>query len=236
MTLKIDENGLRNLYQAGVACKERISRNDCPSPKTLMRLLRSKLSSRKATKIIDHLSGCAECASEFQFLLQVLRHERTLIQDLGKLMAKGKEVPDSEKAKLRLFPRLSRSTALAIAGSITLVVFISIFVISRAPERYRSGSTATIELLRPSHERISLSSLVFEWKAAGGVDHYSLELLDETLLSLWESGPILQTRFVLPAEATLKLRDGQSYFWTITAHLQNGENTKSALGQFTLIK
>ncbi len=244
MTVKIDENGLRDLYQAGVACKERISRSGCPSPKTLMRLLRSGLSSRKATRAIDHISSCRECAREFQFLLQVLRQEKTLIQEIGEVMNRGKEVTglskdpdarlDSRRAGRPFFPRLSRSGALALAGSVILIIVISVFVISRTPERYRAASSTQIELRRPADEKVSVSSPIFEWRAVANVDYYRLELLDETLLPIWESEQIPQTQFVLPTEAGQKLAAGQVYFWMVTAHLKNGENTRSSPGRFTL--
>jgi hypothetical protein len=244
--MRIDDNKLKIIYQAYIESKKPFSRRDCPSPKKLMNLLRSKSSEKQAKKIIDHISSCNDCARKFKFLLQGLRDKNTLIQNIGQLHFSKKSNNDqqndtqgiigSEIENQPFFTRFSRGSAFILAGFVVVVIIVSMLVILRTPEKYRTESLLKVKLLQPVDEKISKSSLVFKWKEIRNAEYYTLKLFDEILLPIWESENILNNYIVLPKEAVKKLEAGSSYFWMITAHITNRENIMSALEEFTVKK
>jgi hypothetical protein len=241
--MRIDSDELKALYQAHVRSKTPSSLKDCPSPKKMMRLLRSKSSAKQATQIIDHVSRCSSCFCEFEFLVDVLRKEKEFIQEVEQLVqsreARLGRGPDRRKILgLRLGWRtlLSWRTALVLAGFVLAGFLVSKLILFRAPEQYRTGASAGFELLQPVEKRIPRASLVFKWEGVGDSEYYILELFDQALAPVWKSGKINGTSTVLPEELARTLETDRSYFWMVTAYKPAGEKITSRLEEFFLIE
>ena len=242
--MKIDSANLKALYQAYVRSKTPSSLKGCPSPKKMIRLLRSKSSAKEATEIVDHISRCSFCFYEFEFLLEVLRREKDFIQEVEQILP-SRETREGQKGNRQtifgsrmgrrsFFSRFSWRTAFFLAGFVLVGFFVSKFVIFRAPEKYRTGSLARVELLQPVEEKISKSSLVFKWEDVKNSEYYILELFDQALSPVWKSEKIARDSAVLPEELARSLDISRSYFWMVTAHLSNGETIASRLEEFAL--
>ena len=98
----------RQIYLSNI--KESIpkTRNECPSPKQLLRLFRGKKSKKGKTKIIDHITSCYHCAHEFEFILKALRYEREMNQVTKRFI---------ETKKIKVLPsRLSWRFTSVVAG------------------------------------------------------------------------------------------------------------------------
>ncbi len=244
--MAMDDKCLKNAFQASLETKRPPSRDGCPPPESLLRLLRSAAPRREAARTIDHVSACGACAAEFQVLLEVLRQEKTFVRDVERLVvsSRGGDPPGARFRKgfrrfrgLRLFPgRPSwRLAALAAGLAVVCLAVVSTFVL-RAPETFRSSSPARVELLQPVDSSLRLSQPVFKWEAAKGSEYYILELFDETLLPVWRSEAVSRPELRLPPSLTRGLMIGDSYFWMVTVHFADGETISSSLQKFTLVE
>jgi hypothetical protein len=244
--MEMDEQRLKNIYQAGVRSERPVSREDCPSPETILKLLRSRLSGKRATRAIDHISRCGHCAGEFQFLLETIRQEKLLIEQAEPSLAPGRpsqrkaSSPQESKAffgRWRLATRrLSWSPVPLLAGLGVTALAVAAFLVFRSPETYRSGGGNGVRLLQPVDQEVSGSPLVFRWKAVAGSEYYTLELYDEALDSIWKADEIRAKEIVLPEETVRKLAPKSVFFWTVTAHFPDGEKRPSRLEKFTFKK
>jgi hypothetical protein len=244
--MEMDDERLKNAFQACLETKRPPSRDGCPPPESLLRLLRSAAPRREAARTIDHVSGCGACAAEFQVLLEVLRQEKAFVRDVEKIVVSSERsdlpAPQSKRALhrlrgLRLFPdRPSwRLAALAAGLAVVCLAVVSTFVL-RTPETFRSTSPVTVELLQPVDSSLNLSQPVFKWKAVKGSEYYIFELFDETLLPVWRSEASSRPEISLPNSLAHGLRINDSYFWMVTAHFADGETIASSLQKFTLVE
>jgi hypothetical protein len=66
------------------------TRVDCPSAEVLLRFHRRKLSSRTQRKVRDHIAACLDCGRKSKFVLDVLKEEDGLIQNLEAILPEHK--------------------------------------------------------------------------------------------------------------------------------------------------
>jgi hypothetical protein len=233
--MRIDSDNLKALYQAYVRSKTPSSTKGCPSPKKMIRLLRSKSSDKEATEIVDHISRCSSCFCEFEFLLEVLRKEKDFIQEVEQMFP-GRETCQGRKGnRQKIFGlRMDWRTAFFLASFVLVGFLIAKLVIFRTPEKYRTGSLARVELLQPVEQTISKSSLVFKWEDVRDSEYYVLELFDQALSPIWKSEKIAKNSAVLPEELAKTLEINRSYFWMVTASITHGEKITSRLVEFVL--
>ncbi len=242
--MEMDNECLKNAFQAYLETKRPPSRDGCPPPESLLRLLRSAAPRREAARIIDHVSGCGTCAAEFQVLLEVLRQEKTFVRDVERLVVGSERsdlsAPQSKRAfhplrGLMVFPdRPSRRLAALAAGLAVVCLAVVLTFVLRPSETFRSSSPVKVELLQPVDSSLNLSQPVFKWKAVKGSEYYILELFDETLLPVWRSEAASQPELRLPPSLARGLRINDAYFWMVTAHFADGETVASSLQKITL--
>ncbi len=244
--MEMDDDRLKSIFQAYLETKRPSSREDCPAPESLLRLLRSNAPRREAARTIDHISACGACAAEFQVLLEVLRQEKAFVLDVEKLIRESAGNGSTEGVLVRALARLREvrsavarpSHRLALVGAglaIVCLVVVSSFIF-RTPDTFRSSSPARVELLQPVDSNLRLSQPVFRWKPVKDSGYYILELFDETLLPVWKSESTAQSELVLPLPLARGLRVSRSYFWMVTAHFPDGETIASALEKFTPVE
>lgn len=242
--MKIDDNSLKAYYQAHVGAKKPLPGTACPSTEKLLGLLRSQLSRREATGIVDHISACSDCATEFQFLSEVLREESALIRDIGEWLAKRREAERESPRDQRIFsfrrslkvfsPRLSWRAVSFLAGVAVVAVAVLSFLVFRAPDEFRSDGRERITLLQPVEKSMAKPHLHFKWQDVKEAEYYILEVYDETLLPVWKSERIAENSAVLPDAVVQKLPSERSYFWMVTAYFAGSEKITSPLEKFTL--
>ena len=242
--MKINSDELKTHYQAYVDSRKPNSRDGCPSGKKLLGLLRSRLSEKEGTRIVDHISACSYCAREFKFMAEILRNEAELLQDIGQFLPrkisdedqnKAKELfPGSRKIRRLAFSHLSWKTAVLVSCFVIIGAIISVLLMLPSREEFRTDYLLKVELFQPVGESIYKSPLVFKWKKVRNSEYYVLELFDKALLPIWKSEKISTNYVVLPSKIFEKLEIGSSFFWVITAHFSNGEKARSRLEEFSL--
>ena len=225
--MKIDTDGLKAMYGNPARRKTPSSRAGCPPPKKLVKLLRSRSSGKEAVELIDHVSRCGSCSSEFGFLLDVFREEKDFIREVERRTAGRLE-------RRTLISRFSWRPALILAGFLIGGILMARFIIFRPAEQYRTGSPAAVELVKPARESVAGATLSFEWRKVDRAEYYFLDLFDQALAPVWKSGRISGESAALPRELIDSLEVNRSYFWTVTAYLVNGDKVESRLERFVL--
>jgi hypothetical protein len=246
--MKINNDDLRNIYQAYIRDRIPASREDCPSAEEIQASFMASASRRRKAKIIRHISGCADCAQEFKFFLRIFREEQRLVSGINRTYPRadqrivpGKKLPNSV---ISSWPRvfslyLSLKSALVPLSVSILIALVTlaankIFISRKVDERGRLPNL--VQLLEPLHKKAALAPLVFKWKGTRNAHSFVLEIFDETLLPLWKSPRIIETSCRLPSEISQRLQPNKTYFWMITAFLADGAAVESSLEDFSVVK
>jgi hypothetical protein len=246
--MKINNDDLRHIYQAYIRDRIPASRDACPSAEHIQASFMPSASRRKKAKIIRHISGCADCAQEFQFFLRLFREEQGLINGIDRLSpgadrnaVAGKKLHNS---LISSWPRVFslhlswKSVLVRLSASILIAVAIlatnKIFISRKTDERGKLSNQ--VHLLEPVHKKVALAPLVFKWKGIRNAHSFMLEIFDGTLLPLWKSPRIIETSYQLPSEISQKLQPNKTYFWMITAFRADGAAVESSLEDFLVVK
>lgn len=228
--MKLNNSDLRQIYLSNI--KESIpkTRNECPSPKQLLRLFRGKKSEKEKTKIIDHITICYHCAHEFEFILKALRYEEDMNQVVQKFI-------ETKKIKA-LSPGFSWRFVPFVAGISVICVIISVLIIQNSYKsvKYRASTLSQINLFQPQEKNIPKSSLFFQWENIKDSEYYTFELYDETLYQIWSSNKIFRNNFKLSKDIASRLEANKTYFWMISAFFPNGRKMESQLKEIFLIE
>lgn len=232
-----DEQRLKDIFQTRVHSQTPASREHCPAPERLLRLLRSRLSGRKAVRVIDHVSHCGYCAGELNFLLEAVRREDPLVQaaetDASALRTNRSGEPIS-RVSGAFIRRPSWATIALIAGLMVISLAVARRLVFRPAGTYRSGTEAGVNLIQPVDREVSRSQLAFTWEAVIEAETYTFALYDKTLRPIWKMDGIRINEIVLPEESVDQLAAESKYFWMVTAHLPEGEKLRSCLAIFSL--
>ena len=245
--MKIDTDGLKAAFRDYVRGQAPASIKDCPSPEKMVRLLRSGASDKEATAILDHITRCRSCFSEFEWVRDILRLEKNLVQELESSLAKRADESSPGRVPVRkirprrpdwraFIPRMSWAAALLLAGLIIVSAVVLKTGLFHTSEEYRSPSSAGVKLVEPTRVKVVRSGLVFRWEKVRNCQHYILELFDQALAPIWTSGPIPEESAPLPGELADSLHIDEPYFWMVTAVLADGERISSPLARIVLKK
>ncbi len=244
--MKIKYKDLQKLYKDFVMDNIPESRKDCLPAKEIINFFRLKLSEKQKMKIINHITHCYYCAQEFEFILQTLRYEGKLSEEIGNLIRhekdkttlktrSGKIALNSRKKKKIFIPVLSRKYAILPVAALLIISALIIFQRSEKQE-FRGTNLNQVQLIEPIDGKYSKSQLVFRWNELKDTEYYILELFGETLLPVWKSNRISKNRAALPNELVKKLSINKTYLWMVIAFLHDGRNVESEMEEFTLIK
>lgn len=247
--MKINNKDLKDLYKAYIMENAPLSRKNCPQTKEIINLFRSKLSEKQKSKTIDHITNCYFCSQEFEFILQTLRQEKKLRDEIRRLLLSKKEAPlnkqgsekkinDLRKKLIPFFPRLSWKYASLFMGITVIisVLFALIIFYTHEKKDFRGQYLTPIKLIEPVKGKYQKSLLEFRWEEIKGVEYYILELFDETLLPIWKSKKIFNSHIVLPKKTGDSLAENKLYFWMLTAYFPDGRKIESRIENFVLRK
>jgi len=240
--MKIKHNDLQKLYKAYLVDRVPQSRKNCPHPKEIINFFNSRLNENKISRLIDHITNCFYCAQEFEFIIQTLREQEKLSEQIGNLLRSEnfrmktekrikENVLSSATKKRFFFPVLPWKYILPF---LVAAIIISALILFQATEKieYRDESIPQINLIEPVNGKYFKSSSLFKWTEIKNSSYYILEIFDETLYPVWESNKISKNYSILPEEALKKLSKNKTYFWMVTAYLSNGRKIESILEEF----
>lgn len=243
--MKIKNEDLIKLYKAHIEVNIPHSRKRCPPSKKIISFFKSKTSERQKSRLIDHITKCSSCAQEFEFILQIHREKKKLINEIGKLLQsreniaaikkrEGNKITYISKKRKLFFPRLSSKYILPLVG-VAIIISTSLVFQNLRKKEYRGPDYSQVRLIEPINGKYSKSLLVFKWNKFKNSEFYIIELFDESLYQLWKSNKISKNQAILPAEIAKKLNINKTYFWMVTAFLSDGRKIESEIEEFILI-
>jgi len=238
--MKITHKELCQFYESYLDDNVPLSRKECPSLKKIIKFFNPQSSPRHKARIVDHLSQCIYCAQEFRSLLQILRSEKKLNEEIGHWLLEKNSSPLLERPDERnhILGLSWRYLWLLLGGVFIIFSFLVSFNKNLSwnltePEG-RGDKANQIYLIEPKNGNYIRSRLTFQWAGLPESEYFILEIYDETLAPVWKSPKIFGNTCSLPEETVKKLIKQRSYFWMITVYLENGERHESALETFTL--
>jgi hypothetical protein len=224
--MKVNEHDLRRLYQEHIKAQVPLSRQRCPSFDRLARFFEGRLSKRAKRVVIDHVTLCAPCYQEFNFLSQVSRYEDSLAQQIS-----GAHPAPRRGVSLLSFV-YHQVAALVILGLLLSVAFIFWRGTPRSEERGKPPSLLT--LVQPAGRSALVVPFNFRWKDNISAREYVVELFDDSLRSLWKSDRVAGTSASLSPEKLRILVPGHTYFWMVTAYSAGATVAESDLQEFII--
>lgn len=237
MKIKLQE--LPKIFQSHIAESTQMNRKNCPSPKILSECLQGHASKKSKSNVIEHITHCKFCLEEFQFILQIRREKRKLIQKVSHLFGHSKKIR-TEREKV-YFPFLQKTgkwaffaagAVLILAAGLTLYLFIN----GGLEQNFRGTEKYHINLIKPTHNKITKAPIVFHWKKMENAEYYILELFDNTLFPIWKSPEISKNKGLLPNDIMESLSAEKSYYWFITGFFPGEVKIESSLEQFQIKK
>jgi hypothetical protein len=223
----MSDGEFRRIYRSYVAGKIRTSRRECPPIKDVREAFEGKTRRAAKDRIVDHVSDCAYCAQEFEFIRAVRAREREL--DAG----------------IRVIARLRSPHALFLSrplwnyamGMAMIAVFISSAILfrgNRPQGKWRNRSVALPEALTPSGHIDTPPRLVFRWEPVIGATSYIVEIYDETLQLIWESPQVTTSAALLPKPIKDAFTGDKNYYWSVSALDSEGRIGESRFEVFSV--
>jgi hypothetical protein len=214
--------------------KEALISEECPSPELIVCCVRQELSRKDRRKILDHISRCGQCAADAKAVLDIVDKENAVIQNIGSHLRSKDSNAGEKSISLRKFLRFPIPAALIIVVIVALGAYL---VIGNSVYRSsRRGSNNEIILISPNQNSVAATGLIFNWRSYAGTKAYIVEVYNLTLALIWRSEAVSTTTFSPPSELIAKITRGVTYFWAVTAILENEAKVKSKLEKFSIQK
>ncbi|MGA2361484.1 MAG: hypothetical protein ABSG73_03395 [Candidatus Aminicenantales bacterium] len=232
--MNLNDEELKRLYRSYIADKDPDNRLGCPSLEKLVFFFESSSRIPKKMKIIDHVTNCSSCAREFEFLLELQRYQKKMIQEVREAQSAESSPPSLRRSSQRV--RLLWRFSSAFIGIILVIASLATIVQKLGHEDQTRAIRSFVGLMQPKpNQRVTLP-LIFKWQEIAGAESYILELYDESLLPIWKSTATSATSFILPHEITGQLQLNMPYYWMITAYAHNDKLAESNLWKFTILQ
>jgi hypothetical protein len=239
--MKITHKDLCKIYMAYINGRVASSLGSCPSPENLIRFFYSETPADFKTKIINHITECANCAQEFTLLLEMKRGAIIFDKELMNILCPNvtKQPKEKNLFKLMHMPKLIWNNLIVIIAivffSICLLAFLNILPKLNSDKAIlRENSYTLIKILGPIGDRCAKSSLVFTWSKNDFVDYYILEIFDESFELIWRSQKLFENRCLVPPEMAKEWKSNKQYLWLVTGHTKTGSKIESPLTKFFL--
>jgi hypothetical protein len=223
----MSDSEVPRIYRSYVAGKIRASRRDCPPIKDVREAFEGKTRRAAKNRIVDHVSDCAYCAQEFEFIRAVRARERELDEGIRGI------------ARLRRPPLLFLSRpiwnyAIGMAMIAVVISGVALFRGHRPRGEWRNPSVAIPEALGPSGHIDTPSRLIFRWKPVAGATSYFVEIYDESLQLIWESCPVTTSAALLPEPVKEAFSGDKNYYWSVSALDSEGRIGESRFEVFSI--
>jgi hypothetical protein len=243
--MKINNKDMQFLYKDHIMEHVPFPQKACPNPKELVNFFRTKLSKRRANKIIDHIMNCCHCAQEFEYILSILREEKVFVEKINKII----QFDTAKKALKKRFDKIHitkikfiKPTFLKLMWKYAFVFFgvailLLVFIIFKSSEKieYRGEGPYKLRLIEPKEFQSSRIPLLFKWNKVKDSNYYVLELFDEKLYRVWKSDSVFENRIFLPKDISKKVGKNKTYFWMVTAFFRDGKKIESEMGEFKFV-
>jgi len=235
--MTIDAKDLRELYQSRVAEESPATREACPSIDQLIKSFSADCSLETKDGIVEHISHCAPCAQEFDFIRRLRAQEKAFAEDLEKMrLPSGTKSHKVESARHPFFRRPAWKYASIMAVIIAIFGGVIFFRQWRDTKIGRGKQPLPLSLTQPLGRTTESSPLIFKWQGIKGGEVYSVEIYDESLRILWESPKTAAMEMGLPPSVQTQLIINKTYFWGVTAFSQGAKIGESEVRPFQIVE
>lgn len=222
----VSNRNLRRIYRSYVSGRIRTDWGECPPVKDLRAAFEG--TTRRAAKdaIVDHISGCSDCAREFEFIRKVREKENDF--------AAGMQTRSRGRGPSLFLSRPIREYAL---GAVMIAVVITAAIVSlheRSRDGERNKPAGIPETLAPSGRVESPPPLIFRWNPVPRAVSYVVEIYDESFRLIWESPPVSTTAALLPDPIKEAISDDKIYYWSVMAFDSEGKFGESRFEVFSV--
>jgi hypothetical protein len=205
---------------------ERRARNrgdrGCPSPEALIAAAQAARGALPEPGLAAHLSICPDCASELALAAELRAWSEEVFAGAPALTSRWSW--GAPKMWLPLAAGL-------LIGALGLAVFEQM---RRDPDAGLRGTTAVSWEVEPRDQAVlPAAPRRLVWPEVAGADSYRVVVFDRESRPLWSSAELHATTLELPGE--LELRDGETYYWRVSARHALGEESSPLFG-FTLAR
>jgi hypothetical protein len=157
----VNETRLKEIYGATMAR----SRDEHPSPESLLALARREGSEESRLATLDHAMSCASCRAELDLLRSIERAGAETGAGTGAARRSG---------------RRNWFVPAALAATVLLAVGIGRTVlVPGGGEPVRSGHASALAVVAPAGEAAVGEPLTFAWRPVDGAVRYRVELMNE---------------------------------------------------------
>jgi len=236
--MKINDDDLKRLFRSSIKDRMSPSRQACPDPELISDLFFQPVGEKQKKCLMDHISECSHCLEVFDLCLNLSRSENWLVKEI---QARTSEESGSVSILPHLLerrqslPRLKWVLLpLATVVLLTIAVLMTKTILSKKLMEDRGRLPGIIDLIYPSKQVSSSTSIIFRWEIRRPVEWVQLDLFNEDLTPLWKSPKIFDSHYLLPSEARQKMESGKTYFWMVTAFFPDGNEAESSLAEFSL--
>ncbi|MEN6559939.1 MAG: hypothetical protein ABFD52_04095 [Acidobacteriota bacterium] len=223
-------SGLMAAYWACLAEKGAEPGAGCPAPDDLVRLVTDEARRKERSRLLDHVAGCRDCALLVRSALRLSAELDGILADAPARRTRFA----GEGARLSVGRRAAVAALAGLAG--LAIVTYSVIRLTERPV-IRGVSETQVRLIVPKNEAsVAAGEIEFKWEPAPRAVRYVVEIFDQSLQKTWQSDPVTETRLKLPEEARDAVPAGQTYFWRVTAVLEDGQELASKLSEFSVRK
>ena len=234
--MKINLQELPKLFQSHIAKSTQMNRKNCPSPKILSECLQGQASKKNKNTVIEHITHCKFCLEEFQFILEIRREKKKLIQKVSNLYIKPSKNIKTKSVKVHSSFFQKTWKWAFFAASTFIVLTLIVFIKGGLNQKFRGTGIDYIRLIQSTHNKATKASIEFHWEKMENVEYYIIELFDNTLLPIWKSQQIPNNRASLPNDIMESLTPGENYYWFITGFFPGEAKIESSLERFQIKK
>jgi hypothetical protein len=144
----------------------------------------------------------------------------------------------AERLQARPLARPWSWNTVSVVSAIVLLAAIATYSIFHSSSRsdFRRGPTANIQLVSPVDKAVSSGELRFIWEAVPKAKYYIIETFDAALDLIWRSESLTTSEFRSSPDILQKFKPNEKYFWRVNGVLENGNNTKSGMWEFSIGK
>jgi hypothetical protein len=207
----------------------------CPCPDDLVRFVEGGTSRKARARTMEHLASCVDCARIVQSLLR-LGGEVDKLTGMPGTLQSDPSARFQGRRESHEVPWRRRTVFATLGLGVLAVVTIFLIRISDRPV-VRGVSGVEIKLTYPKRgEAVTSGDIEFRWEAVPRASRYVVDLFGSALEKILSSEPVIDPSYELPANAGQALAAGYTFFWRVTAILEDGQEIISNLSEFSVRK
>ena len=223
----------------------------CPSRESLVNLFEERVSEREGWRLLTHIVDCPECLAVFESIKEIRAESQGILRTLDGLDLQSREarrrlrrLASQEIRSLRKGRRLQRRKAfrrVGVPAAVAAAVLLAALFIGPALWKHRESSVERspmapeIDLLEP-RGAVAASALTFRWTSRPEVRSYTVEIYDQSLEPVFQSGPLRSASLAVPPDVAAGMTRGRTYFWKIVGLLGDNLTVESEFAKFSLQK